>query len=80
MTRAQGKHREFSLNQSVATLDTWSGHGPPTHFSHYDECCIKPEETENTETGRLCQWGPMFHYSENVIIVIITLNSWQMVF
>ena len=25
MTRAQGKHREFSLNQSVATLliDTW---------------------------------------------------------
>ena len=34
MTRAQGKHREFSLNQSVATLRRgylpWMGEGVPS--------------------------------------------------
>ena len=30
MTRAQGKHREFSLNQSVATLFDGDGNGVGT--------------------------------------------------
>ena len=59
MTRAQGKHREFSLNQSVATLQkvgtlpvSWQVSTPPPPQCEQTDTCENSTFPIPSECGR----------------------------